>query len=274
MMSIPNDHLFQTLPPRPLPMTSDSRWRVSINPAPNCPRCASSNTKFCYYNNYSLSQPRFFCKGCRRYWTRGGSLRNVPVGGGCRKSRRSRSTKGFSSGLTGLRSDNNPSSNSSSSCSESGCPDIDMAAVFAKFLNPGQENVNDEINEATTNTSSEASYGSPISSSCGLENGLEYQKLSDDFLDLVPSDHRQLQADEVNQGFINPDLASFDDIIEDVFWSEDSDLSGFTWQPIAQMQEFDSSLPPAHESQTSADLFSSDNWSYFDTAGLEAFSGP
>ncbi|PWA85042.1 DOF transcription factor 6 [Artemisia annua] len=48
----------------------------------NCPRCNSTHTKFCYYNNYSLSQPRYFCKTCRRYWTNGGSLRNVPVGGG------------------------------------------------------------------------------------------------------------------------------------------------------------------------------------------------
>ncbi|XP_057497541.1 dof zinc finger protein DOF1.4-like isoform X1 [Actinidia eriantha] len=53
-----------------------------------CPRCDSSNTKFCYYNNYSLSQPRHFCKACKRYWTRGGTLRNVPIGGGCRKNKR------------------------------------------------------------------------------------------------------------------------------------------------------------------------------------------
>ncbi|KAF7840285.1 dof zinc finger protein DOF1.4-like [Senna tora] len=53
-----------------------------------CPRCDSSNTKFCYYNNYSLSQPRHFCKACKRYWTRGGTLRNVPVGGACRKNKR------------------------------------------------------------------------------------------------------------------------------------------------------------------------------------------
>ncbi|GMI69563.1 dof affecting germination 1 [Hibiscus trionum] len=55
----------------------------------NCPRCNSTNTKFCYYNNYSLTQPRYFCKTCRRYWTEGGSLRNVPVGGGSRKNKRS-----------------------------------------------------------------------------------------------------------------------------------------------------------------------------------------
>ncbi|GAB4847204.1 hypothetical protein Ancab_026214 [Ancistrocladus abbreviatus] len=57
-----------------------------------CPRCDSSNTKFCYYNNYSLSQPRHFCKTCRRYWTKGGALRNVPIGGGCRKNKKIKSS--------------------------------------------------------------------------------------------------------------------------------------------------------------------------------------
>ncbi|XP_008810154.2 dof zinc finger protein DOF5.7 [Phoenix dactylifera] len=57
-----------------------------------CPRCDSPNTKFCYYNNYSLTQPRHFCKTCRRYWTKGGALRNVPVGGGCRKNKKSKSS--------------------------------------------------------------------------------------------------------------------------------------------------------------------------------------
>nr|AAX54942.2 Dof1 [Triticum aestivum] len=60
--------------------------------AVKCPRCESTNTKFCYYNNYNLSQPRHFCKSCRRYWTKGGVLRNVPVGGGCRKAKRSSSS--------------------------------------------------------------------------------------------------------------------------------------------------------------------------------------
>ncbi|KAL4582828.1 hypothetical protein LXL04_007389 [Taraxacum kok-saghyz] len=57
-----------------------------------CPRCDSPNTKFCYYNNYSLTQPRHFCKTCRRYWTKGGALRNVPIGGGCRKNKKTRSS--------------------------------------------------------------------------------------------------------------------------------------------------------------------------------------
>ncbi|KAI4383392.1 hypothetical protein MLD38_009234 [Melastoma candidum] len=64
----------------------------SSNCGLRCPRCDSSNTKFCYYNNYNLTQPRHFCKTCRRYWTKGGALRNVPIGGGCRKSRPSASS--------------------------------------------------------------------------------------------------------------------------------------------------------------------------------------
>lgn len=62
-----------------------------------CPRCDSPNTKFCYYNNYSLTQPRHFCKTCRRYWTKGGALRNVPIGGGCRKNKKVKSSSRLSS---------------------------------------------------------------------------------------------------------------------------------------------------------------------------------
>ncbi|KMZ62001.1 Dof zinc finger protein DOF1.7 [Zostera marina] len=53
---------------------------------PRCPRCNSQDTKFCYYNNYNLAQPRHFCKACRRYWTLGGSLRNIPIGGTSRRN--------------------------------------------------------------------------------------------------------------------------------------------------------------------------------------------
>lgn len=39
-----------------------------------CPRCDSTDTKFCYYNNYNVKQPRYFCKvgpshqETSRYW--------------------------------------------------------------------------------------------------------------------------------------------------------------------------------------------------------------
>lgn len=50
-----------------------------------CQRCNSMDTKFCYYNNYNINQPRHFCKKCQRYWTGGGNMRSVPVGSGRRK---------------------------------------------------------------------------------------------------------------------------------------------------------------------------------------------
>ncbi|XP_057801371.1 dof zinc finger protein DOF2.4-like [Salvia miltiorrhiza] len=89
------------------PGTMSERARMANVPMPDsslkCPRCESTNTKFCYFNNYSLSQPRHFCKTCRRYWTRGGALRNVPVGGGCRRNKRSKSTSSKSSPASGDR---------------------------------------------------------------------------------------------------------------------------------------------------------------------------
>ncbi|RWW31374.1 hypothetical protein GW17_00003990 [Ensete ventricosum] len=71
-----------------------------------CPRCDSTNTKFCYYNNYNLFQPRHFCKSCRRYWTKGGALRNVPIGGGTRK--RSKAAASSSSSASSSKSSSPP----------------------------------------------------------------------------------------------------------------------------------------------------------------------
>ncbi|KAI3887838.1 hypothetical protein MKX03_015471 [Papaver bracteatum] len=71
------------------PNNTNPNTPSSDQPSLRCPRCDSPNTKFCYYNNYNLTQPRHFCKTCRRYWTKGGALRNVPIGGGCRKNKNS-----------------------------------------------------------------------------------------------------------------------------------------------------------------------------------------
>ncbi|CAL4984699.1 unnamed protein product [Urochloa decumbens] len=67
-----------------------------------CPRCPSTNTKFCYYNNNSLTQPRYFCKACRRNWTAGGTQRDVPVGGGCRKNKQRNKAAALSSATSSV----------------------------------------------------------------------------------------------------------------------------------------------------------------------------
>ncbi|KAJ6755394.1 DOF DOMAIN ZINC FINGER PROTEIN [Salix purpurea] len=89
------------------PGSMADRARLAKIPHPEvalkCPRCDSTNTKFCYFNNYNFSQPRHFCKTCRRYWTRGGALRSVPVGGGCRRNKKSKSQSSSKSTVSSER---------------------------------------------------------------------------------------------------------------------------------------------------------------------------
>lgn len=68
-------------------VSHDKRLIKKPNKPLPCPRCESMDTKFCYFNNYNVNQPRHLCRKCQRYWTAGGSLRKVPVGAGRRKSK-------------------------------------------------------------------------------------------------------------------------------------------------------------------------------------------
>ncbi|VFQ72354.1 unnamed protein product [Cuscuta campestris] len=74
----------------------DKRKAPGVGARLPCPRCKSRVTKFCYYNNYNVNQPRHFCKNCQRYWTAGGTTRNVPVGSGRRKNKTSSSSSSSS----------------------------------------------------------------------------------------------------------------------------------------------------------------------------------
>ncbi|XP_076949659.1 dof zinc finger protein DOF5.4-like [Bidens hawaiensis] len=122
----------------------DHHQHGSGPPVLKCPRCESLNTKFCYYNNYNLSQPRHFCKNCRRYWTKGGVLRNVPVGGGCRKKKRSKPKYGNRNptSCAGVRrpskSDNSTSDGSSLTANTAEATGIvPLTAGYFDIPNPG-----------------------------------------------------------------------------------------------------------------------------------------
>ncbi|XP_020408786.1 dof zinc finger protein 2-like isoform X1 [Zea mays] len=110
----------------------ERRARPQKEKALNCPRCNSTNTKFCYYNNYSLQQPRYFCKTCRRYWTEGGSLRNVPVGGGSRKNKRSSSAVSSAAAAAAA----------STSAAMSGTVPVGLAAKNPKLMHEGAHDLN------------------------------------------------------------------------------------------------------------------------------------
>ncbi|KAG9440763.1 hypothetical protein H6P81_020928 [Aristolochia fimbriata] len=70
-------------------------------------------------------QPRHFCKACRRYWTKGGALRNIPVGGGTRKSaKRSRTAT-----VTGSASAASSCDGASSAASHLSLPSVPVSDV-------------------------------------------------------------------------------------------------------------------------------------------------
>ncbi|KAJ1395772.1 Zinc finger, Dof-type [Sesbania bispinosa] len=267
--------------PTPMDRSSSSRWKPSIEVAPNCPRCASTNTKFCYYNNYSLSQPRYFCKGCRRYWTKGGSLRNVPVGGGCRKSRRGKSakhpkTEGSFHGSDDRESsigDQHNQTNGHVSC------DIDMALVFAKFLNQEKSNIGEEQFE------SEATNNGSTSSNDAV---IQPQKKSSDEAVGDTLEELSLSGIDELEGYFGAGGCDDEDVVQDVLWPHDATMSSSVmWQTPSMMQtqledlelELEYSLPfnedgqllPISSTSSTVNLIS-DSWSSFDFSTMEVFS--
>lgn len=48
--------------------SADGHSKVKRPPGvQQCPRCNSKNTKFCYYNNYNVKQPRYYCRVSSRH---------------------------------------------------------------------------------------------------------------------------------------------------------------------------------------------------------------
>ncbi|KHN23410.1 Dof zinc finger protein DOF3.5 [Glycine soja] len=256
----------------PMEEQQRSRWKPSVEVAPNCPRCASTNTKFCYYNNYSLSQPRYFCKGCRRYWTKGGSLRNVPVGGG--GNRRGKSLQSSSSRqqrASSFVSGDTESSFSDAQQINNGSRDIDMALVFAKFLNP--KPTTGEDNNGSSSTSNNFTP-----ESVEIENDAVVQSQNKASSDPVIVESENLSLGEIDE--LERLLGVCGD--EDGLWSDATLSSSVTWEP--PLKELEYSMPLNEDDDdaqllpiiTSASTMISDscwsNWSSFDLSTMEAFS--
>ncbi|KAL0917591.1 hypothetical protein M5K25_012664 [Dendrobium thyrsiflorum] len=183
-----------------------SRDHASPSPSDPGPPCTTPRSLAITLRAFTLTQPRYFCKGCRRYWTKGGSLRNVPVGGGCRKNRRGKSAR--------LSSDSITSSSSSSSSlridttrvldsglrpdqalddmfdtyypsSDSGGSNIDMAVMYARYLNQVPDKLPVEIDDSFGFV---GSVTAELSSSSTPSTDMNCQTVS--------------QADEGNLGFM------------------------------------------------------------------------
>ncbi|CAI8598428.1 unnamed protein product [Vicia faba] len=278
---------------------SNSKWKPHVEIAPNCPRCASTNTKFCYYNNYSLSQPRYFCKGCRRYWTKGGSLRNVPVGGGCRKHRRGKVVRNLHTDH--LSTDGSDSVDGDQQSQNNVSRDIDMAVVFAKFLNQNTSSTHhgdhEEIeteSEANNNNGSCSSNMNNLSTPDSVETENDAVIHPDAVVVNGDPFDQEMSLSEF-EGFLGVD----EDVVQDVLWPDSSDammVSMSTWQqpPPSMMQmEVDYSMPlplPLNEDDNHDELLLpvtinsnsasvnlindswSNSWDSFDLSTMEVFS--
>ncbi|KAK4600942.1 hypothetical protein RGQ29_010501 [Quercus rubra] len=229
-------------PPRPLQIM-DRMSKPNVEIAPNCPRCASSNTKFCYYNNYSLSQPRYFCKGCRRYWTRGGSLRNVPVGGGCRKNRRGKSSRQ----LPQSQRVSNPSNNIEQ-------PEF----MTVPDLVPNDSNPQSDSQNCLNSSAFESQK--PVEEGDILFQGLGQDEKVQEFM----------EDDDVNAFGLQSLLE--DEVVQDVLWSDTASLPNLMWQPMVQVQELES-FQSNDQLRISTNQIN-DCWSSLDLSGFEVFSRP
>ncbi|CAI0625493.1 unnamed protein product [Linum tenue] len=248
----------------------DRNWKPHLEIAPDCPRCASPNTKFCYYNNYSLSQPRYFCKGCRRYWTKGGSLRNVPVGGGCRKTRRSSksSRSAASRAPPPPPLENNHGGGDSSSSSTS---NIDMAVVFANFLNP------DLVSNSNSNSQSNSISSTPES---GDQDGILFPPAaaggSYEFFDLFREDGF-METAEIGGGAEQNQESMLNALgLQSLLGDEMAQLEASLWSTMAAgndpARDAAAAWEPAQEQQgfeEAGDFGVANNWGCYDLQQLQ-----
>lgn len=125
-----------------------------------CPRCDSANTMFCYYNNYNPNQPRHFCRECQRYWTAGGTMRNVPVGSGRRKSKSSSSSRSCPDVIFGASQIPDYRNHGTILSFGSGFPFLDLLGRAKFCLQNGVQSRGMEIGEDSSSISSSVTASS------------------------------------------------------------------------------------------------------------------
>ncbi|KAH7566813.1 hypothetical protein JRO89_XS08G0238900 [Xanthoceras sorbifolium] len=211
-----------------------------------CPRCDSPNTKFCYYNNYSLTQPRHFCKTCRRYWTKGGALRNVPIGGGCRKNKK-------------IKSSSRLSSDSKDSCSSSEigglkffhglspAMDFQLGGLSFPRLNPSQTGICSQFSSFGDSTSPSCFSLDPSSSSGNTLMGFNYplSSVNNGFSGAI----QEMGSLNVNSNLASS-IESLSSINQDLHWRLQQQRLAMLFGEENQKETAVSSVPLESQTQT------------------------
>lgn len=192
-----------------LSKSSQAKTNQLQQPQPlDCPRCGSKNTKFCYYNNYNKSQPRHFCKACKRHWTKGGILRNVPVGGG-RKNKRHKPPISAKTTTFAAKSDAVVSAPSSTASRNPNHQDSHRAQKEVQALADQQKKISELLFDAFTENSHHADGSRSFSISglgsfqldtnpCSISGSQEVQNIYD-FTDQLES----LESSTINTVTMN-----------------------------------------------------------------------
>ncbi|KAE8701811.1 15-cis-zeta-carotene isomerase [Hibiscus syriacus] len=265
MFAVSADQKLQCAAPRPV----DRKWKSIVERAPNCPSCASANTKFCYYNNYSLSQPRL---------DKNGGQVQVSIN----YSKNSSSLRYHEEQMIGI------SSSSDGDSAIQPAPSIDLAVIFSQFLNQSTSLHQPEIltqawpNEGTdprgvleqdTNIQNDSSMECP-------ELPVVHPSLESYLLQEMPQVMQHLKEDDSSvEGFVETDeMNAFglqnllaEEMVQDVFWSNPAaNTPSFEYQPMVQLQQWE--CFPVDDRLTNSANFMAENWSVFDFSGFELFS--
>ncbi|XP_071930449.1 uncharacterized protein [Coffea arabica] len=234
--------------PKPPPAKRQQQNQQQQSEPLKCPRCGSSNTKFCYYNNYNKSQPRHFCKACKRHWTNGGTLRNVPVGGG-RKNKRLKTANAATittaitttnTAIVGGGSSNRNYANLAQS--QRDCHNSPLATIN------DQKNISDILYQALISSSSSVQHDpiNAFTSKTSMSNAITGPMLS------LPQDRHSLQ-------FSFSSLSPFDTIPCSFPCSNLSLNNAYDY--TAELDHLESStVTTVTPSTTSAGVFSQSSW--------------
>lgn len=145
--------------------------------------------------------------------------------------------------------------------------EIDLAEVFAKFLNQ---------NPSISNSESESETFLDLPGYTNKNTQMEKPYHHNSFEGILP----QIQQEEQTLEFLGHDdpyslgLQAMlpKELAQEIEWSGAATLQKFPWQPAMQLQEFGSAYDD--DSKISAADVVGDNWSFFDLSAYEIFPTP
>ena len=199
----------------------------------------------------------------------------MPVGGGCRKNRRTKAVvraPQVERGSGNYSSDAPPVRDTVAGAppGRTGGAEIDLAVVFAKFLNHNS-GFEPEFGGSALSDARNLFRQEEMAMECGTSLDLmgEVHHLGG-HTQLFDGGENQIQEERIQEftshddatAYGLPTLLSDEATAQEILWPDVQTLQNFTWQPVMQLQEFEP-VPSNDHSKISANLIG-ECWSSFD----------